>query len=354
MSGIPDEVFMRRALTLAAAGWGQVHPNPMVGAVVVRDDRVVGSGAHRRFGEMHAETQALVEAGTEARGATLYVTLEPCCHVGKQPACVPAILDAGIARVVIAHRDPNPVATGGAEALRAAGLDVVVGVAEEAARQLNFRFLRLHAKGHRPFVAVKLAVSLDGFLADHRGASQWLTGDAARHWVHRERAGYAAIAVGGATAVADDVRLTVRGSVTPRVAPIRVIFDRSGRLGTGHGILADGSGVPVTVVSGIPRPELAALPGVSVLVTGDLEEALELLYRSGVDAMLVEGGGRLAGALLRLGLLDRVYQLQAPTWLGAGQPAWAGLPAFDLASAPHWRTIGRTRLGQDTLLVLER
>jgi diaminohydroxyphosphoribosylaminopyrimidine deaminase/5-amino-6-(5-phosphoribosylamino)uracil reductase len=321
---------------------------------VVRDGRVVGRGAHRRFGEAHAETVALAEAGEATRGATLYATLEPCTHVGKQPACVPAIVGAGIARVVVALRDPNPEARGGIEALRDAGITVELGVGEEAARRLNFRFLHRFSGATRPFVAVKLAVSMDGYLADQHGASQWISGPVAREWVHRERAGYGAIAVGGATAVRDDVRLTVRGGVVPRVPPTRIVFDRSGALEPAHGIFADAADVPVMVVAATPRPDLEPIAGVTVIVAPTLEEAMGRLAQSGIDAVLVEGGGRLAGALLHAGLVDRVYQVQAPLWLGAGRPAWAGLPATTPGDAVRWRTVARRRLGDDTLMVLER
>lgn len=345
---------MRSALRLAEEGWGQVHPNPMVGALVVQGNRVVGRGAHRAFGAEHAEAVALAEAGEAARGGTLFVTLEPCTHVGKQPACVPAIIGAGIAKVVIAMRDPNPVAGGGVEALRAAGIDVEIGVAEEQADRLNFRFLHQWSGSPRPFVTVKLAVSMDGFIADREGRSQWISGEAARWWVHRERAGYAAIGIGAATAMRDNARLTVRGALQPRIPPHRVIFDRTGALPADHGILHDAADVPVVVVSASERSDLARMPGVTVMVARNLADGLEQLAASGLDAILIEGGGRLAGALLSGGLIDRICQIQAPVWLGQGKPAWAGLTAHDIAAAPRWHTVHRTVLGDDTLLVMER
>lgn len=351
---IPHASLMRSALRLAEEGWGQVHPNPLVGAVVVQGNRVVGRGAHRAFGAAHAETVALAEAGEAARGATLFVTLEPCTHVGKQPACVPAIIASGVARVVIAMRDPNPVAAGGIEALRAAGIEVEVGIAEEEAKRLNFRFLHQWSGANRPFVTAKLAVSMDGCIADREGRSQWISGEAARWWVHRERAGYAAIGIGAATAVRDNARLTVRGAVQPRVAPHRVVFDRSGVLTADHGIFRDAADVPIVVVGAAERPDLSGRPGVTVLVARDLAHGLEQLAASGLDAILVEGGGRLAGALLAAGLLDRICQIQCPIWLGDGTPAWAGFPGHALERALRWHTVHRTRLGDDTLLVMER
>ncbi len=354
MAPIRDETYMRRALHLSEWGWGQVHPNPLVGAVVVREGRVVGEGWHERFGGAHAEPIALSAAGELARGATMYVTLEPCAHHGQTPPCTDAILASGIARVVCAMRDPNPAATGGIERLQAAGVAVEVGVHESAVRRLNARFLQRFTACGRPFVAVKLAVSMDGCVADGQGRSQWLSGSEAREWVHRERAGHAAIAVGAATAIADDARLTVRGAVTPRVAPTRVVFDRSGRLPETHGIFADAETVPVVVIRGPDSATLPRLPGVTELRTADLAEALGALAQLGLDSLMVEGGGRLAGALLGARLVDRVYQIQSPLWLGDGMPAWAGIGAPHLSEVERWHTTVRRPLGDDTLLVLER
>src|SRR3954468_2645940 len=224
-----DGAFMRRALALAERGWGRTAPNPMVGAVVVRDGRVVGEGWHAEFGGPHAEVEALRAAGDRAKGATMYVTLEPCNHQGKTPPCTEALLAAGVRRVVVACEDPNPEARGGAHRLREAGVDVALGVEEDAARELNAPFFHALASD-RPFVRLKLALSLDGALADHTRQPGWLTGEAARHEVHRLRADADAIAVGIGTVLADDPELTVRHVPAPRVAPTRVVFDTSARL----------------------------------------------------------------------------------------------------------------------------
>jgi diaminohydroxyphosphoribosylaminopyrimidine deaminase/5-amino-6-(5-phosphoribosylamino)uracil reductase len=296
---------------------------------------------------------ALAAAGELTRGATLYVTLEPCAHHGKTPPCTDAIIASGIVRVVCAMRDPNPDAAGGLERLQAAGIIVEVGVLEAAARRLNARFVHRFRGLGRPFVALKLAVSMDGCIADAEGHSQWLSGSEAREWVHRERAGHAAVGIGAATAIADDARLTVRGAVTPMVPPTRVIFDRSGRLPDTHGIFADAERVPLVMIRG---PHAAAVPervGVTEVRAASLEEALTALDHLGLDAMLVEGGGRLAGALLGARLVDRVYQIQSPLWLGQGRPAWPGLGTPALAEAVRWRTVARRALGEDTLMVLE-
>lgn len=354
MAPITDETWLRRALHLAELGWGQVHPNPLVGAVVVRDHRIVGEGWHAQFGAPHAEPMALDAAGELARGATLYVTLEPCAHHGKTPPCTDAIIASGISRVVCAMRDPNPEAAGGIERLRAAGIAVEVGPLTDEAGRLNARFVHRCQQVGRPFVAVKLAVSMDGCVADAEGRSQWLSGAEAREWVHRERAGHAAIGIGAATAIADDARLTVRGAVTPRIPPTRVVFDRSGRLPASHGIFADAASVPVVVIRGPDAPVLPAHSGVTEVRAADLGAALAGLDALGLDSLLVEGGGRLAGALLGAGLVDRVYQVQSPLWLGQGRPAWPGLGTPPLAEAVRWRTVARRILGTDTLLVLER
>jgi diaminohydroxyphosphoribosylaminopyrimidine deaminase/5-amino-6-(5-phosphoribosylamino)uracil reductase len=223
-SAARDARYMRRALELAEKGWGQTAPNPMVGAVVVRDDDVVGEGFHARYGEAHAEVNALRAAGDRARTATLYVSLEPCAHVGKTPPCTGAIIEAGIARVVAAIRDPSPIARGGVEALRAAGIEVDVGVERDAALETNASFFNAHASD-RPWVVLKLAMSADGAIADLTGMHRWITGPEARVEVHRMRANADAVAVGVGTVLADDPSLTVRDAAPPRVAPRRVVFD---------------------------------------------------------------------------------------------------------------------------------
>lgn len=352
---ITEAQAMRRAILIAERGWGRVHPNPMVGAVVLRGGQVIGEGAHEEFGGVHAERAALTAAGSSAHGATLVTTLEPCTHHGKQPPCTDHIIGSGVVRVIVGMRDPNPEASGGLDRLREAGIKVVEAVESDAVRRQNFRFLRRFSNNKRPYVAIKLAVTMDGFIADDSGRSQWISGELAREWVHHERAGYAAIAVGGETAIRDDARLTVRGSVTPRIPPIRVVFDRSGRLTEDHGILPAANDVPVIVIHHPDTPPaIAPRPELQLLAAKSLPEALEALAESGIDSLLVEGGGRLAGELLGHSLVDRVYQLQAPIWLGRGRSAWAGVGPFQLDQAIRWHTVDRRELGDDTLLVLEQ
>ncbi len=348
---------MRRVLALALGGWGRVHPNPLVGAAVLRDGVLVGKGWHAEYGGLHAERMALDAAGAAAAGATLYCTLEPCTHQGKQPPCVETIIAAGVAKVVVALRDPNPIAQGGIERLRQAGITVVVGVGAEAAARQNFRFLREFTSSPYPFVAIKLAVSMDGMVADGEGDSHWLSGDLARAWVHWLRAGFGGVAVGGATAIRDEARLTVRGTVVPRIPPTRVIFDRQGRLTPSHGIFAEGLNVPLIMMVGshTSAEHRRALEHAkaSVMVADDLPTALATLARAGIDSLVVEGGGRLAGALLHADLVDRIYQIQSPLWLGQGVPAWNGLGAIAIDQAPRWRVVERQALGDDTLIVME-
>ena len=235
---------MGRALELAWRGWGRVSPNPIVGAVVLRGNDIVAEGWHAEFGGPHAELNALHAAGDKARGATLVVTLEPCAHHGKTPPCTDAIRAAGVRRVVAAVRDPDPEARGGAEILKRAGIDVHVGLLAEAAAAQNAPFLFTRQQTDRPFVALKLATSIDGRIADAGGSSQWISGPEARDHVHWLRAGFDAIAVGGTTALMDNPQLTARGDLTPRKPPVRIVFDRRAMLNLGVSLVQTAREVP--------------------------------------------------------------------------------------------------------------
>ena len=350
---------MGKALSLAWRGWGRVAPNPLVGALVVQDDRVIGEGWHEEYGGLHAEPRALAAAGEAARGATLFVTLEPCNHLGKQPACTEAVIAAGIRRVVAAVGDPNPEAGGGSERLREAGVEVDVGVREEEARAQNAVFFHRWNVTGRPFVALKLVTTLDGRIGDQGGRSRWISGDEARNYVHWLRAGFDAIGVGGHTARTDDSSLTVRGDVQPRSAPRRVIFDRRGDLPTSLTLVRtarETATILITETGGLSA-RLADLEddGVVVHRVGDLAQGLAALHGMGIGSILVEGGGRLAGSLLAGGLVDRFYWIQSPLWLGeSGIPAVAGYPGTSLVEAERWSIVERRALGQDTLLVADR
>ena len=348
-----DDAWMLRALELAQQGWGRVSPNPLVGAVVVRDDRLVGEGAHREFGGPHAEVEALAAAGERARGADLYVTLEPCTHFGKTPPCVDAIIKAGVARVVIAVRDPNPEAGGGVERLRAAGIDVVVGVRIDDAAETNAAFFNSF-RSDRPWVTLKLAISLDSAIAGASGTTSWLTGPPARQRVHHIRAGSDAIAVGMGTIVADNPQLNVREAPPPRIAPARVVFSRSGRLPlTSH--LAQGTGKSrVIVFAAAPDPSHDALRelGVNVIASTSLLDAMQRLRQLEIQSLLVEGGADLTASLLEADLVDRLILFQAPIILGErALPAFGRLSA-GIEDAHRFRRLHSEWVGEDHMMVL--
>ncbi len=345
-----DRAFMRRALSLARRGWGRTAPNPMVGAVVVRDGVVVGEGFHARFGAPHAEVVALRAAGAQARGATLYVSLEPCTHHGKTPPCTDAIAAAEIARVVVAAPDPHAAAAGGVERLRCAGLQVDIGVAEDAARELNAPFYHAHGPdgGERPWITLKLALSIDGAVADAGGRSRWITGPAARRVVHRLRAGHDAVAVGVGTAIADDPSLTVRGVRRPRRAPLRVVFDRQARLPLTAVLVRTAGAASTLVVTADPAPPPAARlreAGVTILPATDLPQALHRLRDRDVQSLLVEGGARLASALLERSLVDRLIIFRGAVVLGRGAVhPWDHLDVPGLAGARRFRVLSHRRV----------
>ena len=350
-----DERWMSRALQLARQGWGRVSPNPLVGAVLVRGEEMVGEGAHRRFGEAHAEVEAIAAAGERARGSTLYVNLEPCTHVGKTPPCVDAIIRAGVSRVVVAMRDPNPKAGGGVEQLREAGIDVMVGTSATEAGELNASFLNAF-RGDRPWVTLKLAVSLDGAIADASRKPGWLTGTGARRRVHHLRAGSDAVAVGMGTVLADDPLLTVREAESPRTAPVRVVFSRTGRLPLTSKLAQRTHEGPVLVFANAPDPSydhaLRGL-GVEVIPAASLDESLRMLKARGIHSLLVEGGASLTASLLNADLVDRLVLFQAPILLGeGGLPAFSGVSSAMASDATRWRRISSEWIGDDHMLVL--
>lgn len=350
---------MGRALELAWNGWGRVSPNPLVGAVVLQDEEVVGEGFHAEYGGIHAEVAALRAAGARTRGSTVVVTLEPCAHSGKQPPCTKALIEAGVRHVVAAMADPNPEAGGGTVQLIGQGIQVDLGLrGNEAARQ-NAAFVHRFNGTQRPFVALKLATTLDGKIADHAGRSRWISGAKAREFVHWLRAGFDAIGAGGYTVRTDDASLTVRGSIEPRVPPTRVVFDRLGDLPASLKLVRTAREIP-TVLLTTPQASPAKLDalessGVVVHQGTSLAASLGALKDDGVDSVLVEGGGRLAGALLSEGLVDRYYWIQSPVWLGdRGISAVEGFPGSSLVEAERWHVVERRPLGEDTLLVVDR
>ena len=346
---------MQRALALAARGWGQTAPNPMVGAVVVADDSIVGEGFHARYGEAHAEVMALEAAGAAARGATLYVTLEPCMHYGKTPPCVGAILDAGVAQVVVAVRDPSEIARGGTEALRAAGIGVDVGLERERAIELNAPFFNAHAS-RRPWVTLKLALSAGRHIADPTGVRRWITGPESRREVHRLRANNDAIAVGIGTVLADDPSLTVRDVPAPRVPPRRIVFDRQLRVPLESELVRTARELETIVVSNADAPSdrrtRLESSGVHIITATGLPDALEALRALGIRSLFVEGGARLAGAMLGEGLVDRLIMFQSPITLGeTALGAFEFAPPGFLASLAAARVIDEARFGPDRMTI---
>ena len=349
-----DERWMDAAL--AAAKGGRPSPNPHVGAVVVNDGELVASGYHERAGTDHAEIVALRAAGDKARGASLYVTLEPCNHHGRTPPCTDAIIGSKVARVVIGCRDPNPHVEGdGATRLRAAGIEVVVGVREEKAHAGIAPWAK-HITVGLPYVSLKLALSLDGRIATRTGESKWVTGPDARAKVHLLRSRSDGIAVGIGTALADDPRLTVRD--TPGESPLRIVFDTKLRLPLASRLVQTARAVPTLVLCGVDAPVVAeeelVQAGVECLRCAvsaegrlDVLAALRSLAQRGIVSLMVEGGAELAGSLLAGRYADELHVFVAPILLGprgrAGAVDWAGPDTPQRApriASPAWELVG--------------
>jgi len=351
-----DAPHLRRALELAQGGRGSVAPNPLVGAVVVRDGEVIGEGYHGELGGPHAEVAALADCaarGNDPAGATMVVTLEPCAHHGRQPPCTDAILAAGIARVVIGSDDPTEKASGrGPGMLREAGIEVAFAQGPDAAasRLLDQGF-RKHARTGMPLVAHKAAVSLDGVTASGAGP-RWISGPESRGLVHRWRAEMGAIAVGIGTALTDDPLLTAREVGAAR-QPLRVVFDRAARLPLSSQLARTAGESPVLVVAGpdAPPDRVRALEaaGVAVATAGSIPEALAELGGRDVNSLLLEGGATLAGAFLRAGELDELRLFIAPVLLGGGRPLYADVPE-GLAQASQPLETTHERSGADVLV----
>jgi diaminohydroxyphosphoribosylaminopyrimidine deaminase / 5-amino-6-(5-phosphoribosylamino)uracil reductase len=360
-----DRRFMELALTLGRRGLGRTHPNPAVGAVVVRDGVIVGRGWTQPGGRPHAEPVALKQAGDAARGATLYVTLEPCSHFGKSPPCADAIIAAGISRVVSAIEDPNPEVAGQGHAkLRAAGIAVDVGLcADEAARAHAGHFLRI--RNHRPHVIIKLAVSTDDKIAaaGHRPVA--ISGEEARSRMHLLRAQCDAILVGIGTVLADDPLLTCRLPGMAARSPVRVVLDRSLRISPASRLVHSARSTPLWVISS----ELAEAPPVAMLGAAgaqvirvastpaglDLSATLHILAGRGITRLLVEGGSRVASSFVASGLVDEFWLLRGAEAIGAGGvPALDALPLTAITESQGFRVRASENLGTDRLNVYER
>lgn len=360
-----DDDYMDLALSLAARGAGYVAPNPMVGAVVVREGQVVGQGFHQAVGGPHAEVNAIDDAGDRAAGATLYVTLEPCNHFGRTPPCTENVIAAGIRRVVVAMSDPNPdVRGGGNDLLRSKGIEVLCGVREARARRLNESFIKFAAT-KRPFVVLKMAATLDGRIAASTGDARWVTGEASRAQVHRLRHAMDAIMVGIGTVKADDPELTARLAEGEGKGkdPIRLVLDTRLGMSKRAKVLAQASEAPTYVVCGpeasdVDRRRLAA-SGARIMDAAvkkgriDLAALMGQLGRMGITSLLIEGGGQVAGSALAAGIVDKVVLFYAPKLLGGddGIPMFRGQGAAWMKDAMALRDLTVERVGEDIMVV---
>jgi len=358
-----DNAWMARALQLARKGLYSTHPNPRVGCVIVADGELVGEGWHVRAGEPHAEVHALRQAGERARGATAYVTLEPCSHYGRTPPCAEALVKAGVGRVVAAMQDPNPqVAGNGLELLRSAGIEVASGVLEGEARELNAGFIKRMESG-LPYVRAKLAMSLDGRTAMASGESQWITGPAARAEVQRLRARSSVVLTGADTVLMDAARLTVRGAElgldaeTTALAlqrpPLRVLVDGRLRVPLDAPFFQAGPALVVTVVAGCE--EIYRRAGHEALVLGqervDLTALLRELAARGANEVLVEAGPRLVGAFASLDLIDEYQIFMAAKFLGSSARPLLELPLERMSEARELKIVDIRAVGDDWKIV---
>ena len=350
---------MAQALRLAEQGLYSTSPNPRVGCVLVADERIVGSGWHRRAGEPHAELHALREAGDKARGATAYVTLEPCSHHGRTPPCADALIVGGVARVVVAVQDPNPKVAGeGIARLRAAGVSVECGLMEATARELNIGFFSRMTRG-TPWLRSKIAMSLDGRTALANGVSKWITGEAARMDVQHWRARSCAVLTGIATVLADDARLNVRDITTER-QPLRVVLDSKLRMPLTARVLQGGNVMIYTARRDEQKISLLHELGVTVMALPDDEEhvALEAMLRDlalrGCNEVLLEAGSTLNGAMLRAGLVDELVLYAAPQLLGDkawGMAQLAELTGLDQRVNLKWQDV--RQVGNDLRIIVK-
>jgi len=352
---------MTRALELARRALGKTSPNPVVGAVIVKDGRIVGEGYHRAAGKPHAEVEAIRSAGSEARGSELFVTLEPCNHHGRTPPCTGAIREAGIKRVWYGMDDPNPgVLGGGADTLRAAGIEVIGGVKEGRCRRLNEVYLT-NVKLHRPFVFLKLAMSLDGRIATRMGDSQWISSEESRAKVHRLRDRVSAVMVGIGTVLSDDPSLTTRMPGRKGQDPVRIVADSNLRTPVSAKIFNPSSSAGVIIGSRKSPPSDLRLEleqkGAKVVRTSgkdkvDIADLFSRLYRIGITSVLIEGGGQLAWGALEAQVVDRCLFFYAPMIIG-GESAPTGIRGIGIKTldeAPRLVGVKTSRVGVDLLL----
>ena len=361
-----DTLFMKQALALAAKGRGYTSPNPMVGAVVVQDGKVVGKGYHPAAGEPHAEVNAIDNAGVNARGATIYVTLEPCNHVGRTPPCTEKILTAGIRKVVVAIADPNPGVKGGGMAyLRQKGLEVECGICEAEARELNEVFIK-YVRTQRPFVILKCAATLDGQIATRTGDSKWVTGELARQHVHFVRHHVDAIMVGVGTIRKDDPSLTTRLEHQDGCDPHRIVLDTRLSISSHARLFQQASSTKNYIAAGplsndkdlLKRKEAVQAAGAIILETPlkddrvDLKALMEILGDAGITSLLVEGGGQVIRSALSAGIVDKVMFYYAPKILGGndGVPICSGRGPNLMKDCITLKDIRVERFGEDVLI----
>lgn len=354
------EIFMQRALELARFGWGTVNPNPLVGAVVVKDGRVVGEGYHKKAGQPHAEVMALKQAGEQAAGATMYVTLEPCSHFGRTPPCAEAVIKAGIKEVIIAMEDPNPRVSGrGIAMLKQAGINVIVGVMENEAKRLNEVFIK-YITSDMPFVIWKCAMTIDGKVATATGDSKWITNEISRGYVHWWRYRVSAILAGIGTVLADDPMLTVR---LPEVAvekqPVRIIADSLARIPLNAKVLNMEEGKSIIAVSkaaGHERVKALIEKGADVIVTEgvdkiDLKSLMKELHNREIDSVLIEGGPTLAGNAIKNNIVDKAMVFIAPKLVGGSAiSALEGEGAKQMQDVKVLKDIMTKRFKDDVLI----
>jgi len=360
-----DTAHMRAALGLAKRGLGLTWPNPNVGCVLVREGRVIGRGVTAPGGRPHAEAVALAMAGERARGATAYVTLEPCSHHGGTPPCADALIAAGVARVVAAQRDPDPRVDGaGLARLAAAGIEIAEGLLGAEAAEVTAGFLSRVQRG-RPVLTLKLAATLDGRIATHGGESRWITGEEARRAAHAMRGRHDAVLIGIGTALADDPELTCRLPGYRARPLVRIIADSGLRLPLTTKLVATAHEIPTWILhrEGADPIRAAALEGLGVRLFAlppagigiDLSAALAALGAAGLTSILAEGGAGLAAGLLRADLVDRLAWFHAPALLGAdGWPAAAALGITELTAMPRFRRLRSLPLGEDVLTEFAR
>jgi diaminohydroxyphosphoribosylaminopyrimidine deaminase/5-amino-6-(5-phosphoribosylamino)uracil reductase len=354
-----DEFWMRRALHLAEKGRGRTSPNPMVGAVLVKRGKVVGDGYHARAGEPHAEIVAIKNAGEKAKGATLYLNLEPCTHYGKTPPCVPAVIEAGVRKVVVGIEDPNPLVKGrGVAHLKQAGLDVKVGILENECHRLNEVFCKYIVQ-REPFIILKMAATLDGKLATRNGESQWITGETSRRFVHRLRDQVDGVVVGIGTVLKDDPMLTAR--IRGGRDPYRIVFDSRLRIPENARVVdlsPSKTIVATTEMASQDKIERLRKKGVRVLISDsksgkvDLKSSLLKLGELGLMSLLVEGGSQINGSFLDQGLIDKIFLFLSPKLIGdpLAPGIFSGEGVLHLRETFSVTEIRTRRMGEDILI----